>query len=83
MLPESVLNRPRAEFREGAGVADMTRRNVSDTISREEFAIERVLPSGGTLNAKEELSYDRIFKDHFRKQNDLSFVGRTKGPPVA
>ncbi len=83
MLPESVLDRPKAKFWEGAGVEDLIERYVAEKISDDEFARERVLPNGETLNSKEELHYYRIFKEHFGEHRDLSFMGRTKGAPVA
>jgi asparagine synthase (glutamine-hydrolysing) len=82
-LPESVVNRPKAKFWEGAGVTDILERHIEEVISDSEFAKERTLPGNDLLNTKEELFYYRIFREHFGEIEDLSFVGRTKGAPVA
>ncbi|MHB0858564.1 MAG: asparagine synthase-related protein [Anaerolineae bacterium] len=79
-LPESVLNREKAKFWEGAGIGDLLAQHAQERISQEEFAAERVLPNGWTLNSREELMYYRIFREHF-SMVDLSWMGRTKGAP--
>ena len=78
ILPESVVNRPKAKFWEGAGVAESIKEYASRAISDSEFASERLLPDGSLLNSKEEFFYYRIFRDQFGLLDDLSFVGRTK-----
>jgi asparagine synthase (glutamine-hydrolysing) len=82
LLPEAVVNRPKAKFWEGAGVGDMLSQYAEEQIDGRAFARERQLPNGITLNSKEELLYYRIFRGHFGELDDLSWVGRTKGSPV-
>jgi len=82
LLPEAVVSRPKAKFWEGAGVGEMLSQYAEDQIDGRDFARERRLPNGMTLNSKEELLYYRIFREHFGELDDLSWVGRTKGSPV-
>jgi len=81
-LPESVLDRTKAKFWEGAGVVDLMAQYAEEKISDADFSAERVLPNGWTLNSKEELLYYRIFREHFGDMRDLSWMGRTKGSPI-
>ena len=82
-LPESVLNRTKAKFWEGAGVGDLLAEYAEGRISDADFRAERTLVNGWTLNTKEELLYYRIFREHFGELEDLAWMGRTKGAPVA
>ena len=82
-LPESVLNRTKAKFWEGAGVGDLLARYAEERISDADFRAERTLVNGWTLNTKEELLYYRIFRVHFGELEDLAWMGRTKGAPMA
>ncbi len=82
-LPESVLTRTKAKFWEGAGVGDLMAQHAGERISDADFAAERILPNGWTLNTKEELLYYRIFREHFGELGDLTWMGRTKGAPSA
>jgi asparagine synthase (glutamine-hydrolysing) len=81
-LPDSVLNRPKAKFWEGAGVGELLARYADERISTDDFRRERHLPDGSQLNSKEELLYYRIFREHFGEFSDLTWLGRTKGTPV-
>jgi len=81
-LPEQVLNRQKAKFWEGAGVADLLAQYADETIDDAQFSRERTLPGGWVLNSKEELMYYRIFREHFGDINNLRWMGRTKGAPV-
>lgn len=83
LLPDEILNRPKAKFWEGSGVESLMEMCANDAISDEEFVRERSLPDGSILNTKEEMHYYRIFKEHFGELRDLSFMGRTKGAPIA
>jgi asparagine synthase (glutamine-hydrolysing) len=83
LLPESVLNRRKAKFWEGAGVGDLLAQHADEKIGDEEFCRERNLPNGWALNTKEELMYYRLFKEHFPDIENLSWMGRTKGAPSA
>lgn len=78
LLPDSVLQRDKAKFWEGAGVEDHIADHAEKMISDSEFNRERKLPNGWILNSKEELMYYRIFKEHFGELEDLSWMGRTK-----
>lgn len=80
-LPERVLNRPKSKFWEGAGVLELISEDAEKKISDSDFSRERALSNGWVINTKEELLYYRIFKDHFGKLEDLSWMGRTKGAP--
>jgi asparagine synthase (glutamine-hydrolysing) len=82
-LPDPVLNRPKAKFWEGAGVEDFLAQHADQKIGDADFERERNLPNGLCLNTKEELFYYRIFREHFGEFDDLSWMGRTKGSPVA
>jgi asparagine synthase (glutamine-hydrolysing) len=79
LLPESILTRTKAKFLEGAGVGTLISEYASEKISDSDFKTERKLRNGWILNTKEELLYYRIFKDHFGEQDQLSWMGRTKG----
>jgi asparagine synthase (glutamine-hydrolysing) len=81
-LPDSVLNRPKAKFWEGAGVGERLARYAEERISLDDFKHERHLPDGSRLNSKEELLYYRIFREHFGEFRELTWLGRTKGTPV-
>jgi asparagine synthase (glutamine-hydrolysing) len=82
LLPEDILNRRKSKFWEGAGVGELLAAHAEEAVPDSEFAAERVLDSGITLNTKEELLYYRIFRDQFGAELDLSWMGRTKGAPV-
>jgi asparagine synthase (glutamine-hydrolysing) len=81
-LPESVLNRTKAKFWDGAGVGDLLAQHADEKISDAGFQAERTLPNGWTLNTKEELFYYRIFREHFGEMDNLAWMGRTKNVPV-
>jgi asparagine synthase (glutamine-hydrolysing) len=83
MLPDSILHRPKAKFWQGAGVDDLLAQVAEQKISNADFERERNLPNGWRLNTKEELFYYRIFRGHFGEFDDLSWMGRTKGAPMA
>ena len=82
MLPDAVLNRPKAKFWEGAGVGELLAHYADEHISSDDFRSERHLPDGSQLNSREELLYYRIFREHFGEFNGLAWLGRTKGTPV-
>lgn len=82
-LPEPILNRRKAKFWSGAGVEDLLATHAEERVSDADFATERDLPNGWRLNGKEELMYYRLFREHFGVLEDLSWMGRTKGAPVA
>ncbi len=80
-LPESVLNRTKAKFWEGAGVGEQLAQHAEQHISDGDFGRERTLPNGWKLNTKEELLYYRIFSQFFGNLPGLAWMGRTKGAP--
>ncbi len=80
-LPKKVLDRTKAKFWEGAGVAEQLSDYAEEQITDDDFRRERELPSGLTLHTKEELMYYRVFKDVLGTFHDLSWMGRTKGAP--
>ncbi len=80
-LPDSVLERPKAKFWQGAGVGDMLSQYAEEKVSNADFERERGLPNGWRLNSKEELLYYRIFREHFGVLDNLDWMGRTKGSP--
>lgn len=82
VLPESIVNRSKSKFWEGAGVEDLLAQYADTKISDADFARERYLPNGWLLNSKEELLYYRIFREHFGEAINLSWMGRTKGTPI-
>lgn len=81
ILPDEVLNRPKAKFWQGAGVQDHLEEYADRKISEHDFEKERRLPNGWTLNTREELLYYRIFRDLFGPLEDLDWMGRTKHAP--
>jgi asparagine synthase (glutamine-hydrolysing) len=83
LLPEPVLNRPKAKFWEGAGVMEILAEYAEKHISTKDFKLERKISDRTILNSKEELMYYRIFREHFGKFEDLSWMGRTKGAPIS
>jgi len=83
MLPDAVLWRTKAKFWQGAGVENFLAQHAETQISNADFKHERILPGGAQLNTKEELFYYRIFRERFGEFDDLSWMGRTKGSPVA
>jgi asparagine synthase (glutamine-hydrolysing) len=78
LLPEAVIERPKAKFWEGAGVTDLLAERANEVISDSSLAEERLLPDGSELRSKEELLYYRIFRECFGDLQNISFVGRTK-----
>jgi asparagine synthase (glutamine-hydrolysing) len=77
-LPESVLNRSKAKFWEGAGVGEQLAAYADEHIPDAEFLREHILPNGWKLASKEELLYYRIFREHFGDLANLDWMGRTK-----
>jgi asparagine synthase (glutamine-hydrolysing) len=82
-LPDDALWRPKSKFWQGAGVGTVLEEYANEKITDADFSRERLLPNGWQLNTKEELMYYRIFKEHFGEFEDLNWMGRTKGAPVA
>jgi asparagine synthase (glutamine-hydrolysing) len=81
LLPESVLQRTKSKFWQGAGVGELLADHAENIITNDDFRRERRLPNGWGLNSKEELLYYRLFCEHFGEVGDLRWMGRTKGAP--
>ena len=47
LLPEAVLNRPKAKFWQGAGVEDLLARYADEQVSTNDFIQERNCPMAG------------------------------------
>ncbi len=82
LLPESILQRPKAKFWEGAGVENLLSKHASEMITDSDFRLERNISDRIIINTKEELFYYRIFKDHFGSDKILRWMGRTEGSPI-
>ncbi len=82
-LPKGVLDRTKAKFWEGAGIAEQLSDHAEKTITDGDFRTERALPNGLTLRTKEELLYYRVFLNVLGPFEDLAWMGRTKGAPEA
>ncbi|MFZ6027701.1 MAG: asparagine synthase-related protein [Chloroflexota bacterium] len=82
VLPDSIVNRPKAKFWQGAGVEELLAEHADAQISDADFARQRRLSNGWVLNTKEELLYYRIFQEHFGAFENLGWMGRTKGAAV-
>lgn len=82
LLPETILQRPKAKFWEGAGVKNLLSEYATRKITDRDFRNERNVSDRIIINTKEELFYYRIFKEHFGTDKNLKWMGRTKGSPV-
>ncbi|MEO0075223.1 MAG: asparagine synthase-related protein [candidate division WOR-3 bacterium] len=71
LLPDSVVNRTKAKFWQGAGIGELISEYARKNISDPDFNKESVLPCGWQLSSKEELMYYRIFKEHFKELTNL------------
>ncbi len=78
LLPEAVVERPKAKFWEGAGVESLLADHAESEITDGDFRSERRLPNGWILDSKEELMYYRLFRERFGDLKDLEWMGRTK-----
>jgi asparagine synthase (glutamine-hydrolysing) len=83
LLPETIFKRPKAKFWEGAGIRDLISDYAAKHITGNDFRSERILANGFIINTIEELFYYRIFREHFGKDIDISWMGRTKGSPLS
>jgi asparagine synthase (glutamine-hydrolysing) len=77
-LPEEVIWRGKSKFWEGSGSGETLSSLAKNKITDEEFENERHLGNGDLLNSKEELSYYRIFKNHFGDSIPMDEIGRTQ-----
>jgi asparagine synthase (glutamine-hydrolysing) len=77
-LPEAILNRKKVKFWKGTGLGEMMSDYANQTITDNDFKLERKLKNGWIINSKEELMYYRIFEEYFGELENLSWMGRTK-----
>ncbi len=82
IMPEQIFNRTKSKFWEGGGFKDLIQNYAETQISDSDFNNEREIKGGMRINTKEELIYYRIFKRHFGKAKNFSWMGRTKGAPI-
>jgi asparagine synthase (glutamine-hydrolysing) len=78
LLPDSILNRTKAKFWQGAGTGELFAQYADQHISDTDFQQESNICCGWQLHSKEELMYYRIFKEHFGELENLDWMGRTK-----
>lgn len=64
-LPENIIWRPKVEFSQGSGTADVLSQSIQSRISDSEFAAQKKISDKLILNSKEELYYYRIFHQYF------------------
>jgi len=83
LLPGGIVERPKAKFWQGAGVAGTLEDYAESAVSDRDFQLGRELRDGTSLNTKEEYVYYKVFTDHFGVLDDYSFIGRTKNAPRA
>jgi asparagine synthase (glutamine-hydrolysing) len=75
-LPDTILNRKKKKFAEGAGLGQRLSEHVERLISDEEF--ERVCSQNGAgVRSKEELYYDCIFRDFYPGVELQTLIGRS------
>ena len=79
-LPRQVVWRRKQRFSDGAGSINMLIEHAERSISDKEFEKERKSLPGGRIRTKEELTYYRIFRRHFRSRSALAAVGFTPRP---
>ena len=74
-LPSELLWREKSQFGDGSGMASVLRDSVSETVSEEEFELERdsVDPP---LRSREEAAYHRIFAQDLGGVRPLATLGR-------
>jgi len=77
MLPDSVLNRPKAKFWEGAGVQNLLAEHAESAVTDADFARNKTLQNGWIINSKEELLYYRMFREKLGDIACLEWMGRT------
>jgi asparagine synthase (glutamine-hydrolysing) len=76
VLPENLLRPPDMALWRGAGLGFLLTLSAEEQVTDTEYACERVLPNGWTLQSKEAVMYYRIFREHFGEMADLSWMGR-------
>ncbi len=77
LLPEAILDRPKAKFWEGGGIAGCLAELAEGLVSDGDFRNQRVLENGWELGSKEELLYYRIFSEAYGRLSGFEWMGRT------
>ena len=78
LIPESIANRPKKKFAEGAGSARVVSQIAEEEITDKEFQHEVQRMGIVKLHTKEELYLLRIFRKYYPQDSVLRLVGRTK-----
>ena len=73
-LPESIVWRPKKEFSQGSGSADVLPRYFEETIDVGE--LEKMRKRHPMIRSREELAYFRIFCNHFGSPRAVETVGQ-------
>jgi len=73
-LPESIVWRPKKEFSQGSGSADVLPRYFDETI--EDVELEETRKRYPVIRSKEELAYFHIFSNHFGSPGAVETVGQ-------
>ncbi len=76
LLPQAILQRPKLDPTQGAGLNDGLTEAAQGQVSDSDFEKMRLLPNGRRLADKEEAWYYRMFTEHFGKLTDLNWMGR-------
>jgi asparagine synthase (glutamine-hydrolysing) len=77
LAPNSILDRKKMKFSEGAGSSDVIARHVVDRVSASEFERNRHVCDGLTLRSPEELLYYRLWRESMPAWISPLLVGRT------
>lgn len=77
LVPESILDRKKMKFSEGAGSSDVIARHVAGLIGPAEFERDRRVCDGLILRSPEELLYYRLWREAMPSHISPRLVGRT------
>ncbi|MEW5765933.1 MAG: asparagine synthase-related protein [Acidobacteriota bacterium] len=77
ILPDSILQRKKMKFSEGAGSSEVIARLADSSISEDEFRRTKAVEPGVVLRSPEELYSYRIWREAFGSHISASLVGRT------
>lgn len=83
LLPQSILDRRKLKFSEGAGSSEVVADLAARTISQAEFEQARNPVPGVRLRSREELLYFRIWRETLGRSVPVNLVGRTRDPEAA
>ena len=77
-IPDTILNRPKMKFAEGAGLTTVLNRIAEKEITDKEFEREAEKNKNVALRTKEELYIFRLFREFFPQDSVLKVIGRTQ-----